>query len=133
MAALTTPRIQGHRTNPFHRGHKPPIRIPEPPPYDCELPPNPFPDINPGNPMSWYGGISQFMSGLLASRACVEADLTDGILTGNPSHDPVMARHRLFQISALLGRMYNLLEYAIQMQKENLKLEKATHDLAKAA
>ena len=29
--------------------------------------------------------------------------------------------------------MYNLLEYAIQMQKENLKLEKATHDLAKAA
>lgn len=100
---------------------------------ECALPENPFNQINPTNPSSWYSGISKFMSGLLKSETCVEHDLTNGILNADPNHNPQDSIFKKFQISALLGRMYTLLEWVNELAKQNKQALKDTHGLALAA
>ena len=117
-------------------GHMPGVikgKNPHIPGNNCNLPPNPFPDINASNPTSWYSGVSNFISGLMGSEACVESSITDGILTGNPSFNPQAAIHKKFQIAALLARAYDLLKEIIEKQKEFLKQLKDTSGLALAA
>jgi len=94
------------------------------------FPPNPFRDIDPGNPSSWYSAVSGFMSGLFGTRAGLEAESTNGILSDDPSYNPQANIHNKFKVSALLGRMYTLLPWIIQMFKQNLAAEKDTHNAA---
>ena len=105
----------------------------QPPNGECELPENPFPQINPSNPSSWYKGISNFMSGLFSAQACTEEELTNSILNPNSNANPNSLIFKKFQISALLGRMYDLLKWAIEMAKQNKEAQKSLNELAFAA
>ena len=113
--------------------NKAPVSRPQIASDNCPLPQNPYKDINASNQTSWYSATSNFMSGLLKSEACVESDITDGILTGNPSFNPQDAIHKKFQIAALLSKSYDLLKAAIDKQLEFLKSLKDTHNPALAA
>lgn len=109
-----------------------PIILPLPPDHGCKFPKNPFEDINPGNPSSWYNGVSKLISGLLRTMNCLEAKTTRGIL-GDPSYNPQEDIHNRFKVNALLGRMYTLLQWINQMTKQNQEALKDTFDLAKPA
>ena len=103
------------------------------PDNDCTLPQNPFPKINASNTASWYEGVSNFLSGLMDTEACVESSTTDGILTNNPNYNPQEAIHKKFQIAALIRKSYGLLKEVIEKQEEFLKSLKDTHNSALAA
>lgn len=98
----------------------------------CKFPENPFLKIQPGNPYSWYGEISKFMSGLLGTQACLEAESTAGIL-GAPGYNPQENIHNRFKVSVLLGMMYDKLKWVVEMAKQLKEALKDTFDLAKPA
>ncbi|MBI3590166.1 MAG: hypothetical protein HY094_02170 [Candidatus Melainabacteria bacterium] len=100
------------------------------PSCNCELPPNPFPQINPSNPSSGYSGISKFMAGLFRSEVCVEEELTNSITNPNSNTDPNKSIFKKFQILALLRRMYDLLSATVDQDKENRKAENKLNELA---
>lgn len=101
------------------------MRPPEigPPRFDVE---------NPGNPSSWYAGITDGLTGSQMWEADTERRLVDGIL-GDPSCDPNMLRHQKFQAIAFMGKMYDLLKFAVELGKQNKEAEKDTMDLIKGA
>lgn len=105
----------------------------QPPNHECELPENPFPKINASNPSSWYNGITKFMSGLFSAQACTEKELADSILNPNANIDPNKSIFKKFQISALLGRMYDLLKWVVEMAEQNREAQKSLNELAFAA
>ena len=107
------------------------ITPPDPPDGGIKLPESPFPKINAANPFSWYKNISDFMSGLNKSMMDVENKLTDSVLGGDG--DPNLLRQVKFQISALLGKMYDILKYLVEWVKQNKESEKDTIELAFAA
>lgn len=98
----------------------------------CEFPPNPFPKINPTNPVSWYGEISNAIGGLYGTQACLESETTGGIL-GDPSYNPQANIHKRFQVAALLRRFYDLLKWIVEIFRQNLQAEKDTIELFKPA
>ena len=99
---------------------------------DCEKP-QPLQIENPGNPSSWYKGITNLLSGSQKWMACIQKKLTEGILDPNSSDDPNLLRQSMFQASALIGKMYDLFNIAIDTAKQNKLAAKDTQSLALAA
>ena len=106
--------------------------IPEPPPDDGLTPPKPLEISHPGNPSSWYSGITKLLSACQNWMANIQNKLTEGIL-GDENSDPNLLRHMMFMASALIGKMYDLYDYVKTMQENNKNAEKDTFDMAKAA
>ncbi len=80
---------------------------------------NPLQIDNPSNPTSWYEGITKTLSWAQKWMAKTQDKLTGAILGSN--ENPSVLRQALFQASAIIGRMYGLLNYAVDMQEENKK------------
>ena len=110
MNMAVTPAIYGGRV----------VNYAGPPKFDVE---------NPGNPSSWYEGVTQGISSSQMWLRDIEKGLTDGIIFGDPSIDPNMFRHQKFQAIAFMSKMYDLLKFAVELGKANKEAEKDTTDL----
>ena len=108
------------------------ILPPEPPPDDGLTPPKPLEILQPGNPSSWYSGITKLLSAAQIWMANIQKKLTEGVL-GDENSDPNLLRQMMFMASTLIGKMYDLFDYVKTMQENNQKAEKDTFSLAKAA
>lgn len=98
----------------------------------CELPSNPFKGAS-SNPFDLYGRVSGFISGLLGANMCVENQNTDAILNPNSKANPNFLIFRKFQISALLGRMYDFLKYLTLVVKADQEATKDAYQVGFAA
>jgi len=135
--------IQGSRQQGAFRGFVPQIGrgggkglnnrgiviLPPNPPGDdpYKLPENPFLRVNPSNPFSWLDGTTKFMTGLFGSMTNVENGLGDSIITGNGNPNDLIFKK--FQISALLGKMYDLQKYITMWIKQNQEANKDSIEL----
>ena len=82
----------------------------------------------PSNPTSWYQGITKTLSWAQKWAARIQNKLTGAIF--GSSENPSVLRQALFQASAIIGKMYGLFDYAVDMQKENKKQEAKTQNLS---
>lgn len=99
---------------------------------DDLAPPRPLEIKQPGNPMSWMEGIIRLQSAAQKWMAAIQSKLTEASL-GGEGIDPVNLRHMMSQAAALIGKMYDLEDYAKKMQKQNQESEKDTFELAMPA
>ncbi len=84
-------------------------------------PENPFADINPGNPTSWYGAYVRLISGGENWARGIENQIFNGILDPNGIEDPNMLRDLLFRAGALVGLARTNESTAIDKQEEDKK------------
>lgn len=80
-----------------------------------------------------FGDVSNLTTNLLRANARVESSITSSVLTGDAALNPQSNLFKKFQISALLGHAYNLFSWFIELEEQNKKLLKDTHELALAA
>ena len=90
--------------------------------------PNPLEIENPSNPTSWYEGITKTLSWTQKWIEKTWGKLTGAIL--GTKENPSVLRHALFQASAIIGKMFGLFDYAIDIEKENKKAEAKTQNLS---
>ena len=110
-----------NQVNPILRTGRPRI-------FDVEQFPKPLEIDNPSNPSSWYEGITKTLSWAQRWAAKIQSKLTGAILGSN--ENPSILRQALFQASAVIGKMYGLFDYAIEMFQQNKKAEEKTQKLA---
>ena len=76
----------------------------------CKLPSNPFKGAS-NNPFDLYGRVSGFISGLFGTEKCVENQMTDSITNPKSKANPNFLILMKTKIMALLGMMYDFLNY----------------------
>lgn len=82
------------------------------------------------NPMSQVESNTQTLSDSFVAAGSLQNDM---IMSALGHGDPNATLARMASVYSVIGLTYGFLEEAVQRQVENKKLEKMTHDLAKAA